>query len=129
MAIAVVRKVWGFEDWLVNNDLYCAKRLRIRGGWECSDHLHNVKDETFVVETGLVYLMVGGIVRVIGPGDPPTRIPPKTRHLFGARSPAVMLEVSTHHSDLDVIRFSQSGPFDEDYWNAHIEKAIAGIES
>lgn len=51
-----VKKVWGSEDWLVNNDKYCAKFLNLDRGAECSVHYHAVKDETFYVLAGEVEL-------------------------------------------------------------------------
>ena len=68
----IVPKVWGQEEWLVNQALeaepsdgkltgtsvphgYCLKRLAIRPRAQCSMHRHLVKDETFLVEHGIVH--------------------------------------------------------------------------
>lgn len=115
-----VVKLWGAEEWLVNNDLYCAKRLYIRPGFMCSLHYHNVKDETFYVEHGLVrietYSLKNGRLWApidmgfIGPGSS-LRISPGTPHRFRSALPdgaATILEVSTHHDDADVVRIEES---------------------
>lgn len=49
-----VKKVWGDEQWLVNNEKYCSKFLNLNQGYTCSLHYHAIKDETFYVLTGTV---------------------------------------------------------------------------
>jgi D-lyxose ketol-isomerase len=51
-----VKKVWGSEDWLVLNNLYCAKFLNLNRGYECSVHYHAIKDETFYILAGEIEL-------------------------------------------------------------------------
>jgi D-lyxose ketol-isomerase len=51
-----VPKVWGSENWIVNNERYCAKYLNLNQGYECSVHYHAVKDETFVILEGEIEL-------------------------------------------------------------------------
>lgn len=53
-----VKKNWGNEEWLVNNDLYCSKYLNLIKGYQCSVHYHAIKDETFYVLEGTVKLSV-----------------------------------------------------------------------
>jgi D-lyxose ketol-isomerase len=53
-----VNKNWGSEDWLVNNEKYCAKFLNLNHGYQCSVHYHACKDETFYVLAGEVELYV-----------------------------------------------------------------------
>lgn len=103
-------KAWGDEIWLVNNELYCLKRLIVLPGWQCSLHRHHVKDESFVVEQGRLLLRVGDDpARVVCAGDKAVRIPPGTWHRFGAFADrAIFVEVSTHHDDNDVERREQS---------------------
>jgi mannose-6-phosphate isomerase-like protein (cupin superfamily) len=52
--LKVVEKLWGREEWIVNNELYCAKRLIVDPGFSCSLHSHNIKDETFVIQDGIL---------------------------------------------------------------------------
>ncbi len=114
----IVQKVWGTEIWLVNEPEYCAKHLIITPGYQCSLHLHPVKKETFVVESGIVKLEqrdVRGvpIVEFLVADDSRT-IMPKTPHRFSSEYGAVILEVSTHHEDSDVIRLEDSRKIDAD---------------
>jgi len=52
--IKKVKKIWGSEEWLVNNELYCCKILNLKKGYRCSIHYHKDKDETFYVLKGIV---------------------------------------------------------------------------
>ncbi len=105
----IVPKVWGEEHWIVNRDEYCGKKLILKQGWRCSIHLHPVKDETFHVESGLVYLELDGAGSFLRPGDT-VHIPTGTPHRFSGLEDSVIVEFSTHHEDDDVIRESESGP-------------------
>lgn len=116
-----VDKVWGAEFWLVNNERYCAKLLHINAGWQCSLHMHPVKKETFVVLDGGVGLEVATHKADSGPvetqnvmlvaGDSYT-LEPGTYHRFWSYldEPAVILEISSTHSDSDVVRLEDSRP-------------------
>jgi uncharacterized cupin superfamily protein len=104
----VVPKEWGEEHWIVNR-AYCGKKLLLRRGFRCSLHLHPVKDETFHVEQGAVYLELGGVEHFLRPGDT-LHIPTGTKHRFTGLEESVILEVSTRHEDADVVRFEPSGP-------------------
>lgn len=111
-----VEKVWGIEEWIVNNELYCLKKLIVRPGWCCSLHYHNIKDETFWVMIGKLHLEISGKKYILFPGHT-TRIPPPARHKFWVPSDlkeCVLMEVSTHHDDNDVVRIEQSKLIKED---------------
>jgi len=111
------KHLWGSEDWLVNNELYCAKCLNVWKGYMSSLHYHKEKDETFIIIKGEVLLEVGGPCQLgleklyplkkniklkVGDGY---RLEPHTVHRFRAISKnAVILEVSTHHSDDDSVK-------------------------
>jgi mannose-6-phosphate isomerase len=75
-------------------------------------HAHKVKDETFVVMNGnviLEHIDARGHKHeeILGYGD--TRhIPTGMYHRFGSVAGATILEVSTQHSDADVIRLEAS---------------------
>ena len=45
-------KGWGYELWIVNNNLYCGKILHFNKGKKCSWHYHKIKQETFYVQKG-----------------------------------------------------------------------------
>ena len=108
-----VKKAWGCETWLVNEEEYCAKILEIIPGYQCSLHRHEIKKETFIVQAGVVRLEQRGvrgevIDEMLVEGDSRT-IMPKTPHRFSSHNGATILEVSTHHSDSDVVRYTDSG--------------------
>ena len=62
-----VNKVWGSEDWLINNSMYCAKFLNLNYGYECSVHYHAIKDETFYILAGQVELYIVDLRTLINP--------------------------------------------------------------
>ncbi len=110
--IRFVQKVWGSESWIVNDE-YCAKILEINPGFQCSLHYHLNKRETFHVLSGYIKLEQRDlrgfpIEEFLSPGDTRT-IEPKTPHRFGSYVGARLLEISTHHSDDDVVRITESG--------------------
>jgi mannose-6-phosphate isomerase-like protein (cupin superfamily) len=112
----VIEKAWGTEEVLVDEREYCAKRLRITPSKRCSLHYHPRKKETFVVESGIVRLEQrdvrgAAIDETLAAGDSRT-IAPGTPHRFSSREGAVVLEVSTRHDDLDVVRIEPSGDAD-----------------
>ena len=111
--IKKVSKVWGSEEWLVNNELYCSKFLNLKKGYRSSLHYHRKKDETFYVLEGrmkLEYSTKSSKKAVIlGEGDY-KRIKPGHLHRFRATTnTAKILEVSTHHEDNDSIRIEPGG--------------------
>ena len=56
-AMNFVPKGWGYEKWIVNNELYCGKLLHFVKGKKCSIHYHKLKDETFYVQSGKVIVL------------------------------------------------------------------------
>lgn len=103
-------KVWGEEQWIVNNGRYCGKKLILRQGWQCSLHYHKVKEETFYVQSGLVRMELLDAVayeqekpRVLEPGDAVHILPGKL-HRFAGLADSVIFEFSTHHDEEDSYR-------------------------
>lgn len=111
-----VAKLWGLEEWLVNNEKYCAKLLWITPGFQCSLHYHPVKCETFVVLDGLVrveyYDSLNRRMETILAGNQrdSLTLPPNTPHRFWAIGPegGLLLEISTTHDEGDVVRIEPS---------------------
>jgi mannose-6-phosphate isomerase-like protein (cupin superfamily) len=101
--LKVVLKVWGREEWIVNNDAYCGKQLILRKGCQCSLHRHPVKRETFYVAAGMVSMEVGDRTFTMMPGDS-VDVAPGTWHRFSGLRDSVIFEFSTHHDDADVER-------------------------
>lgn len=102
-----VKKVWGKEVWVVNNDKYCGKLLHLNAGATCSYHYHQEKQETFYCLEGDVWLTVEGEEFLL---EEPYTIYPCRPHKFFGISNAVILEVSTTHREDDVVRLSDSKP-------------------
>lgn len=118
-----VAKKWGLEEWLVNNEQYCAKLLWITPGFQCSLHYHPVKKETFVALDGLVrveYYIDGGKKKVetllVGWRRDVLTLPPNTPHRFWSigSDGGLLLEVSTTHDDADVVRIEESRAMDKE---------------
>ena len=104
----IVMKKWGYEEILVDDEDYCCKLLNIHPKKKCSLHFHSIKKETFLVRSGLVRLEHGNQDELLKPGESRT-IMPETPHRFSSVHGAIILEVSTHHSDEDVTRLEPSG--------------------
>ena len=107
-----VDKVWGKEEWVVNNDLYCFKKLHLTKGYHCSMHHHKIKDETFIVQEGKVLLEYNDTYKVLLPGHT-IRITPNMEHRFTGMIDSVIYEVSTTHMDEDSYRSSPSGKIEQ----------------
>lgn len=101
-------KGWGGEEWLVNNNLYCAKILSVDAARKCSIHFHRVKTETFTVLTGKVLLRVGrelgSLEEIELEENDSFHVPPGLLHQFEAVLDSKVLEVSTQHFEEDSIR-------------------------
>ena len=52
----IVKKGWGHEVQIVNNDMYCGKILHFNAGGEMSTHYHMNKSETWCVLSGNFYV-------------------------------------------------------------------------
>ena len=103
-----VPKVWGKEIWVANEPEYCGKLLHIRQGACSSLHYHKVKKETFYCLSGAVMLEVGEAMLTLSPDTEPIIILPTVAHSFEGLIDSILLEVSTHHDDEDVVRLRES---------------------
>ena len=106
--IITVDKTWGEEIWLVNGDDYCGKLLIVDRNAESSYHCHKIKRETFAALEGHATLIVEGKEYVLAPFTRPKTIEAGEKHKFIGITAAIILEVSTHHDEADVERFSES---------------------
>jgi len=116
-----VPKVWGSEEWIVNTDKYCFKKLYLNKGFRCSIHYHKNKDETFVIESGKVLMEVDDEKKLMVKGDK-IRIKSGIKHRFSGIENSVIIEVSTHHEDDDSYRNTQSGEIPENEMQEILEK-------
>lgn len=100
-------KAWGREEWVVNTPDYCGKRLILNAGWQCSLHMHKIKDETFFVASGIVEMILGDERSYLNAGES-VHIPPGAYHRFRGITDAVLYEFSTHHEESDSYRLEES---------------------
>lgn len=107
--IKTVKKVWGEEMVIANNEKYCGKILTINEGFRCSLHYHKNKHETFYVLQGNPLMEIKGKSIEATVGDI-FEIIPNTLHRFSALDGEVkLIEFSTHHEDSDSYREVLSG--------------------
>ena len=108
--IKIVPKGWGYEKWIVNNDLYCGKQLFIAQGHKISWHVHRLKAETFWILRGKVLLNYGydedinnSNVKILDVGAR-FDVPIGLIHRLTAIQDSEIIEFSTHHEDSDSYR-------------------------
>jgi mannose-6-phosphate isomerase-like protein (cupin superfamily) len=103
-------KGWGYEKWIVNNQLYCGKLLFFNANKKCSFHFHKIKTETFYLQSGLIRVLhsFGDDIRqteevVLEPGDS-FHVPVGLRHQMIALENSELFEFSTQHFEEDSYR-------------------------
>jgi mannose-6-phosphate isomerase len=107
-----VEKPWGWELIWAHAEQYVGKLLFVRAGHSLSLQFHNVKDESWYVESGRAELELGepgnAVLHseVIGPGAC-FRFRPGTVHRVTALEDTQIVEVSTPHLD-DVVRLEDA---------------------
>jgi N-acetylneuraminate synthase len=110
-----VEKVWGHEEWIVNNSKYCGKKLVLKKGYRCSIHKHDIKDETFYILHGKVLLETEfegkQETKLMTAGDV-FHVVTGMWHRFTGIEESAIIEFSTFHMDEDSIRKEQSGKVD-----------------
>ena len=110
--IKEVKKGWGKENWIVNNE-YCGKIIHLNKGYESSLHYHKNKSETFYILNGSMWIEIVGVGYkgsfCLKEGEI-IDIPAGVWHKFsGYGSDCEFIEFSTHHEDEDTIRKEVSG--------------------
>lgn len=112
---AVVPKLWGREEWIVNNEKYCGKKLIFWQGYRFSLHYHKIKEESFYLLSGIVLLELidKGLLteRIMTAGDI-AHVKPYVQHRVTALTDAELMEFSTQHLDEDSYRLEESGKVD-----------------
>ncbi|MDO9334286.1 MAG: hypothetical protein Q7T57_07180 [Dehalococcoidales bacterium] len=104
-----VERDWGKELWIINCDEYCCKLLFLPKGAYCGEHYHKLKKETFYCLKGQATITCNGREFVLDQfGQRPLTIKPGELHTFKSHSNCLILEISTHHSEADVV-FLSSG--------------------
>lgn len=103
-----VTKVWGKELWVVNRPEYCGKFLYLDKGAVSSYHKHVNKIETFFSLHGVAALTIEGKDYMLTPFARPKTVLPGQLHSFTGISDTLILEISTHHEDSDIVRMTLS---------------------
>jgi len=119
----IIIKKWGYEIVIVNNDLYCGKRLHVLPSKWCSVHYHKNKKETFYVISGELKLQYsttldldywntnsGSITTLILRSGESFTIDTMIAHRFTSNTSVFceFVEFSTHHDDTDSYRIINS---------------------
>ena len=103
-----VEKPWGYELIWAHTDVYVGKVLFVKAGESLSLQYHEVKDESWLIQSGRARIELGAVgapelaEEVVGPGAA-FRYRPGTVHRITALEDTTILEVSTPHLD-DVVR-------------------------
>lgn len=100
-------KGWGWEDWIVNNELYCGKILHFKKGKRCSLHYHKKKTETFYILNGDIMLQLGTLKPIFMGKGMTITIEKEVSHRITAITSANILEISTHHEESDSYRIEK----------------------
>ena len=110
----IVEKTWGSEVWFANNEMYCGKLLTIEyDKWSSKGkyHYHEVKDETFFVVEGILWLDIaddetGEYQRYTLYENDSYRVMPGVKHRFSSAkgTPCKFIEASTTHREDDSYR-------------------------
>jgi len=113
LQINFVPKGWGFEKWIVNTEEYCGKLLYFAKGKKCSWHYHKLKDETFYIQSGKIFLkysdgdeIVDANEIILNKGDK-FHIYRGLRHQMFAIEDTELFEFSTQHFDEDSYRLER----------------------
>ena len=123
----VVEKLWGWEEWIVNNEKYCGKKLVFKQGYRCSLHFHKIKEESFYVLAGTIYLELESngnkTARIMHAGDV-EHISIGVIHRITALTDAEVMEFSTQHFDEDSHRVEVASKVDEVTLNAILSEGF-----
>jgi mannose-6-phosphate isomerase len=107
-----VDKPWGYELIWAVTDIYVGKVLFVKAGESLSLQYHELKDESWLVQSGRARIELGAVggeqlaAEVVGPGAA-FHYTPGTVHRITAVEDTTILEVSTPHLD-DVVRLADS---------------------
>ncbi|HLC58153.1 MAG TPA: PfkB family carbohydrate kinase [Candidatus Nanoarchaeia archaeon] len=121
-SIQVIKKAWGEEHIIVNNEKYCGKKMMINQGFYSSYHMHKIKEETFYIAEGQLEVIHNGGYCQVKQGET-LHIKPGEYHSFRALQNTTFFEFSTHHKDEDNYRLTKSSNGSHEQWQAEIAKA------
>lgn len=117
-----VKKVWGKEEIIANNEMYCGKILHLKKGHRCSYHHHNQKHETFYVMSGKVFLEFSNINNYLLNPEMSVEVKPKQEHRFTGIEDSKIIEFSSHDDPKDSYRSTTSEKIPEKEFSELYEK-------
>jgi mannose-6-phosphate isomerase-like protein (cupin superfamily) len=103
-------KAWGYELWIINNELYCGKLLVFKKGKMFSMHYHLLKDEAWYISKGMFrYKFIDTEKAIekeimVKEGDCIHLLPGQPHQMIAITEGATIFEVSTQHFDSDSYR-------------------------
>ncbi len=116
-------KAWGYELWIINNELYCGKLLVFKKDKEFSMHFHLLKDEAWYISKGqFLYKFIDTETATIkemtvSEGDCIHLIPGQPHQMLAIEEGSCIFEVSTQHFDSDSYRVMPGYSQEDDFNN------------
>ena len=104
------KKAWGYENWIINNELYCGKLLVFKKDKQFSMHYHLLKDEAWYISKGeFIYKWIDTEnatekETIVREGDCIHLMPGQPHQMLALTEGATIFEVSTQHFDTDSYR-------------------------
>ncbi|HLC63191.1 MAG TPA: PfkB family carbohydrate kinase [Candidatus Nanoarchaeia archaeon] len=124
--IPTIKKTWGEEHIIANNEKYCGKKMLIKQGFYSSYHMHKIKEETFYIASGCLEVIHNGKYLQVKTGET-LHLKPGEYHSFRALQDTTFFEFSTQHKDEDNYRLTKSSFGDSESWKQEIEAANRGV--
>ena len=116
-------KAWGYELWIINNELYCGKLLVFKANKQFSMHYHLLKDEAWYISKGKFeykYINTESAElksRIVKEGDCIHLMPGQPHQMLALTEGATIFEVSTQHFDSDSYRVLPGSSQEDNYSN------------
>ena len=112
-------KAWGYELWIINNELYCGKLLVFKKDKSFSMHYHLLKDEAWYINKGeFEYKYIDTETselrsKIVREGDCIHLMPGQPHQMLALQEGSCIFEVSTQHFDSDSYRILPGASQDE----------------
>ena len=116
-------KAWGYELWIINNELYCGKLLVFKAHKQFSMHYHLLKDEAWYISKGeFEYKFIDTETaelrsKIVKKGDCIHLMPGQPHQMLALTEGATIFEVSTQHFDSDSYRVLPGSSQEDNYSN------------
>jgi quercetin dioxygenase-like cupin family protein len=113
-----VKKEWGHELWIHNEEAYCGKLLVFNKDANFSLHFHMIKEETWYISKGeFEFIYINGETtkkhkETLVEGNVIHILPGQTHQLKALTQGATVFEISTQHFDYDSYRITRK--YDEE---------------